>query len=96
MPQVAQLAEIAGFAAGPAAAAAAELELVGEKWFGDLQQTMTHDMLQQYVNTAPLSQFQSRTLGVVGLLQLHQLGGALQQTFFLSDTALREWSLLFT
>ncbi|KAL8426347.1 hypothetical protein Efla_002965 [Eimeria flavescens] len=51
--QVPQLAEAGGPAVGPAAAAAAELDLVGQKWFCELQSNMRQDMLQQYVDTAP-------------------------------------------
>ncbi|KAL8435488.1 hypothetical protein ACSSS7_002495 [Eimeria intestinalis] len=54
--QVPHLAELGGPAVGPAAAAAAaELDVVGQKWFSDLQHNMRHDMLQQYVDTAPPS-----------------------------------------
>lgn len=55
VPPLAQLAALAGPAGGPAVAAAAELGVVGEKWFGDLQQHMKHQVLQQYINTAPQS-----------------------------------------
>ncbi|CDJ37098.1 hypothetical protein, conserved [Eimeria tenella] len=52
-PELAQLTALAGPGGGFAAAAAAELELVGQKWFGDLQQQLSRDMMQQYINTAP-------------------------------------------
>ncbi|KAL8454453.1 hypothetical protein Emed_000174 [Eimeria media] len=55
LQQVPRFAELGGPAAGPAAAAAAELDLVGQKWFSDLQHNVRHDMLQQYVDTAPPS-----------------------------------------
>ncbi|XP_026189589.1 uncharacterized protein LOC34623401 [Cyclospora cayetanensis] len=52
-PQLAELATLAGPSGGPAAVAAAQLGVVGEKWFEDLQQQLTREMMQRYVNTAP-------------------------------------------